>query len=775
MRRHAIVELGLLLAVLIASAHGQAAPNVGNVNANNAAQPATAPAATRPMLTDEQRADLARLIDGLRGADLDECRRTAAAVRKIGPAALPMLIDALSDREMDTRSQVRRMWLAEVLAEFGPEAAPATAALVALLRTDVGYSRHSALFAISKIGPGARLAAPELVKIITRPRDPRGNDVTDRIDAIRAAGAIGPDANAAVDGIVEALTDRNELVRLAAANALGQMGPGAGATAPALVLAFKDANRNVSGAAVMAIAKLGPAAARHLAGALAGSDLTVRKSALDALFMMGPQAAPASAALVAELRSAKDIDQRYRVLFVLMQIGEPAFADLGALLKDPDEQVRFWAVTVLGRLRPPMGGRWMRPDFSSLGPALPEAVPLIVTAMKDASAVVRQQSAAAMGRVRPVPVASLGKLQAMLKDPAAVVRTQAAKSLGGYGPAGAAAVPALIDTLTETDPDAAQACRQALLDIRVGVVDAMIAAMTRPIAADRRFDAGVLAKIGKSAAGPLARLLTHKDALVRGRAVAALGFMGPPAAEAAAGLAALLTDSDAGMAYAAAEALGKIGPDANSAAVALAEALKDRRNSPMQPGLAAEAALKAMGPAASSAIPELVKVTTFHDPNTEYGDEDVRVRAIDALAAMGPAAARAVPALRAAMKQTNRAVRWHSADALGRIGPRAGEAVGDLVAIVKDPNDHVYVRGRATAALGGIGAADDRVVPALIWALGNDELRYHAVYALGLLGPAAKPAADAIRDIAARETDRWRKEAADAALKKIMAGPATRT
>jgi HEAT repeat protein len=127
------------------------------------------------------------------------------------------------------------------------------------------------------------------------------------------------------------------------------------------------------------------------------------------------------------------------------------------------------------------------------------------------------------------------------------------------------------------------------------------------------------------------------------------------------------------------------------------------------------------------------------------------------------------------MKQTNRAVRWHSADALGRMGPGAAEAVGDLIAILKDPNDYMYVRGRAAAALGGIGAVDGRVVPALIWALGNDDLQYHAVYALGLLGPAAKPAADAIRDIVARETDRWRKEAAEAVLKKIMAGPATRT
>jgi HEAT repeat protein len=67
---------------------------------------------------------------------------------------LPALRKALGDNDAHVRE-----WSAQAIGEIGPGAAEAVPALIALLRNlDVG-SRHSAAFALWKIGPKAALPA----------------------------------------------------------------------------------------------------------------------------------------------------------------------------------------------------------------------------------------------------------------------------------------------------------------------------------------------------------------------------------------------------------------------------------------------------------------------------------------------------------------------------------------------------------------------------------------------------------------------------------------
>ena len=726
---------------------------------------------TQPALTSDHRAELGRLIEELGRADVSGVARIAATVKKIGPAALPLLTEAISDRDTSTEAQRRRDGLARVIGEFGPEAAPAVPALARLLHEPATrYEIHSVLMAMAHIGPAAKEAVPDLINIISRTRDSFGADVHERIAAIRAAGAIGPDAKDAVPSLIEAMTDKNEMVRLATVVSLGQVGPAAAKATPALVNAFKDTNRNISGNAVGAIAKIGPSAIPHLIPALDDKNAATKSYGLMALCEMGPGAAPAVPALIEMLRSAaagRDVDQRDRTLHLLMQIGKPAFPSLAPLLEDKDENLRWCAVTILGRLNPRVGERIL-PSFADVGSALPEAASLILAAMRDQAVPVRQQAARAFGRIRPAPIDSMHSFSKGLKDEHSLVRMEVARTLGSFGPDAASTAGGLIEALGDKDESAREACYQALIKIGKGAVDALIDSMVAGNRDALGWDAGALAKIGKPSIGPLAKLLEHMNPAIRETAAATLGQIGPDAAVAAKELAAALKDQEPAVAYSAAEALAKIGPGAIEAAVALAEALTDRRRPPREPGSMAASALKAMGPAAAPTVPLLVKLIGYDDPEYE-GSIDVRLRAIDVLAAVGAAARQAVPDLRRAMKQEDRAVRWHAATALGMIGPSAKAAAPDLVAVLQDPKDYLFVRKMAAQALGRIGPVNDDIVPALIKALRDQDLRYDAIWALGRIGPAAKDAVAPIQEIAEKEQDRWKREAAFSALKEITA------
>ena len=721
---------------------------------------------------DEQKrkyAELVRLIDELGRADVGGVARIAAAAKAIGSQALPALTDAIGNRDTSTEAQRRRCGLARVIGGFQRKAFGAVPALVGLLRNPVtGYETHSVLMALAQIGPPAKEAVPDLIKIIRRKRA-SGRGDTEICAAIRAAGAIGPDARDAVPSLIEAVGHRNEMVRLLAVGALGQIGPAAAKATPVLIKAFKDTNRHVSGNAVRAVAKIGRPAVAYLIPALADEDPVTRSYCLMALSRMGAEAAPAAPALVKVLPSAiagrgRTIDLRNRTLYVLMQIGKPALPSLAALLKDKDETLRWCAVTVLGRLRLGIGERDPYRVFE-IGPALPEATALILAAMEDPAVAVRQQAAKAFGRIRPAPTKFMQAIAEGLKDKDPAVRKQVARTLGSFGPHAAPAVGAMVEAvLRDKEEMVREELYRALPKIGEGAVPALITAMTDSKDPKMRWRAGgPLIKIGKPAVGSLVKLLKHKDASLRQMVVRILGVIGPDAAAAVPDLAAALKDPEPHVAYFAAEALGKIGPGAKSAATALAAALEDRRNHPTQPGEMAAKTLQSLGPLAAPVVPSLIKLL-------EHDDLQVRLRTGDVLAAIGPPAKEAIPALRKALKHESAAVRWRATTALGRIGPAAKVAVGDLLAAMEDEN--WYVRGTAALASARTGPADKRVVPALIEALREEKLQVFVARALGEIGPRANAAIPALAKLAKTAKSRSKREAAEAALKKITStGP----
>ncbi len=156
----------------------------------------------------------------------------------------------------------------------------------------------------------------------------------------------------------------------------------------------------------------------------------------------------------------------------------------------------------------------------------------------------------------------------------------------------------------------------------------------------------------------LAAALRSPDRAVRWGAALALGGLGKGAAPALDALLSALEDEDERVGRSAFSALKRMGPAAAPGAPGLARLLGSEKHS-----WDAERMFEELGPAASSAVPELVLLIDDPSPGT-------RRRAVAALCAIGPSAKEAaLPALaRRAKIETDAAVK----DAIGGAGRKLG-------------------------------------------------------------------------------------------------------
>lgn len=85
----------------------------------------------------------------------------ADALRRIGSAAVPSLIQSLKSSDPDLRLQA-----IEILGRMGPEAKDAVPDLIERLGDDDPRVRKMAVRALGQIGPAAAAAVPELIRIL---------------------------------------------------------------------------------------------------------------------------------------------------------------------------------------------------------------------------------------------------------------------------------------------------------------------------------------------------------------------------------------------------------------------------------------------------------------------------------------------------------------------------------------------------------------------------------------------------------------------------------
>jgi HEAT repeat protein len=271
--------------------------------------------------------------------------------------------------ETNARGELVRLGAIQALGGFGAAAAPAIPLLVDILEHGDALSRGFAMNALAQLGPTAKPAVAALVARLRRKHDPDEAAALSRLNelrgwslaenstvfAIMALAALGPDAQAAVPPLIEALADPDPTLRRMAAHTLAEIGPTAHAAIPALVARLSDPDPSVGSSAAGALGTLGAVAVPALVEALDDRDTAVRQLAIAGLGQAGPAAATALPDLLLALA---DPDEEIRVpaAHALAQVArgpevEPAIAALTAALKDSEPMVRQAAQIAITEIR----------------------------------------------------------------------------------------------------------------------------------------------------------------------------------------------------------------------------------------------------------------------------------------------------------------------------------------------------------------------------------------------------------------------------------------
>ena len=209
-----------------------------------------------------------------------------AALVKGAGRSLPLLRQLLNrgDEDLDLRTF-------EIIRRIGPPAIPL---LVELLRHEQVSFRRNAADSLIDLPPDTERIQPALRRAL------RDEDAMVAGDAARALGALGPKASPSVRALVTTLSHEDPYVRVYAAEALASVGPRAGVATRDLAGALGDPVPGVRWAAGEALASIGPAALAavpQLIEALQDEFLYVRICAAGALGSLGPKAQMAREAL----------------------------------------------------------------------------------------------------------------------------------------------------------------------------------------------------------------------------------------------------------------------------------------------------------------------------------------------------------------------------------------------------------------------------------------------------------------------------------------------
>jgi len=234
-------------------------------------------------------------------------RATAVAelVHEAG-RSLPLL-----RRFLNTDNEDLHLETFEIIRRIGPPAIPL---LLELLRHEQVSFRRFAADAFIDLTPDTVWIQPALRRAL------RDEDAMVAGDAARALGALGKKASPSVGALVKTLSHEDPYVRIYAAEALASIGPKAWPATKSLARALGDPIPGVRWAAGEALASIGPAAelaVPQLIEALKDKFLYVRICAAEALGSIGPKAQTAREALRA---AANDPVLRHDVEWALNRI-----------------------------------------------------------------------------------------------------------------------------------------------------------------------------------------------------------------------------------------------------------------------------------------------------------------------------------------------------------------------------------------------------------------------------------------------------------------------
>lgn len=498
-----------------------------------------------------------------------------------------------------------------------------------------------------------------------------------------------------VPGLVQALKEAEQNVRLEGAQDLGWMGKSAQSAVPALLQATQAPGALVRVSAAEALVRIDPAqqqaGVNSLVASLKDQRKEVRRAAAESLGRLGAEAKAALPALIEALKDA-DADVRWMAADALGQIGGEAKTAVAALveaLKDP--AIRSIAIDALGGIGADAKGaagplaELLKSDNIHLrrttamalarigGPAARPAVPVFVEMLRG-DARLRWDALLFLSSIGKEAKEAIPVLNELVKggDGIACYALVAAA-----GPEATAAIPLLINNISGGEWDSSD----TLIEIGPAVVEPLLAA-TKDMGNWKSKDWS-----GKVLAG-----VAEKDKKVIARVIE--GLKSP----------------HVNTRYIAAAALSRLGGKAKAAIPALNETLKD---ADLWVRLNACWAILSIAPAeAKSVVPLLAK--EIHN-----GEHWARRSSVQAVASIGKPARELVPAVTEKLQDGDVGVRVVAAWALVQLGAvEAKDALPVLSAALKDPDS--WTRQTAASYLGSLGAPGKHALPALK-ELANDD------------------------------------------------------
>ena len=747
------------------------------------------------------KAAIPELIKALKDEFWDVSNNATEALIRIGLVAMPALIEALKDekkRYQTTKKlllltlnpdEKKRYQIIKILGNFGHESKMAVPALIKNLKDRHWNIKNRSVEALGKIGPAAKAAISELIKILKyeRKSDSMGkkiiNSATEALGKIglaavpaliealkneknrhrivEALGNVGREAKAAVPvlikALIKALKDKDFLICEHVAKALGKIGPEAKEAVPILIKTLKDKDdwkkEEVRYSAAEALGKIGPeakAAVSALTDALKDKDSEVREYAAEALAFIDPNARADVLELIKAMRYTKDIYDRKKIARTLGTIGPEAKIAIPILIETLKNNGNKDAAETLGKF----------------GPAAKAAVPTLIKALKSGHFDVRQSATVALEKIGTEAKAAVPVLIESLKY--TYISENAAKALKAIGPATKTEISSLIKILKDENEIVSSHAFKMLVKIGKPAVSELIEDLKNDNDREDSHTFKILVEIGKPAVLELSKTLQGEGwKEVHSNVIRILEKIGPAAKPAVPALIKTLKDKKWNIRKNSAKALGAIGSNAKSAVSELVGILKDEVVSVRYNAAFALVAIGIKINSVASVLTEALKDK----------DKYVRTKATKALSDIGQVAKAAIPELVETLKDKEEMVQIAAAETLEKIGviPQntvTPDMVLTLITALYHKNERI--NSYATMVLEKIDVIPLDVMPDLINALQTKEQRIRSTVAKVLknMGTEAREAIPALikaLDIKDLEVT----TAINEALEKI--GPSTET
>lgn len=638
---------------------------------------------------------IAMLIKDLDKEPLDVQYHTLCVLSHIGPnaeAAIPVVVKLASAKNKAVSHEALA-----ALHEMGPKA---TAILLDMARKGDSDKKEKVLALLNWRVHCPELVVPAMIQFLD------DVDAGVRSKAAQVLGKIGLTAKDAVPALLNRMDDEKmdevshlHLGRFVAAYALGRIGE---AALPGLIKAIDDPNDVVKLKAIHALGIVGPnakPAIKSIEKVLYANKLDISASAAIALLRLDAQPQEPIKVLSLLLKHP-NADVRLQTLLQLELLKKPRpelLMAIGTLLQDPNPDVAMVATVVIRRY----------------GKSAKSVLPKLIVVLDQPNQDLRLKVLITLQSFRPLAKDAIPAVIKCLKDDDKSIALSAATLLELMGTDAAAAVPALTEILKRDNFLSVHALR-ALAKIG-GPAKTAIPAMFQAVRDHAQ----------EQRQGHDNKYLTWRRYVLD-----AISDLGPAAKDAVPDLLQMLKE-EKGPPADVIHALGSIGPNAKEALPLLEAALKNSKEPRIAAESHAALAL-ITGDHAAHLEPMLKIFKKVRAGQQHHGDKRVilklisrleksapqvipialdwlkskkiglRGSALDICARLGPQAKSAVPQLAVIAKESTFSEQIAAVRALAAIGPDAAPAMPALEELTRD--DDVRLRDAAAEALAKIKA-----------------------------------------------------------------------